>query len=146
MYLRESIIIKAAPETVYNVVSNYLEWPNYLSVNKYVRRLYTDGDCEVYLVKHMVGKKTEASQCRRRNLPPSMIEFELDNKFFEHLEGSWIINKISEKRTELISIHYGTAKIKHGKKIVEKIISEFFFKKTTPVTLKELKEECEKCS
>lgn len=144
MFLEEKKIINADSKTVYEVISDYINWPNYLSVNRSVEHLYRDGEYEVYAVKHLVGKKLHASQCRRREYPPERIEFILDNKFFKFLKGAWVINPVSEEKTELISIHEGEARIGIGKKLIEKIIGRLFFDKTTPVTMEELKIQCER--
>jgi len=148
MKVVDYIRISAPVEAVFNVVNDYEKWPEFISVNKKVNLLREKNGKRYFEVFHEEKKgKVIRSECIRKQCAPNHICFVLMNNKFRHLSGEWIVAPI-DNGSLLISIHEYEVKVPLGIKFIADLIGYFvvknmFFDKTTPVTLREIKERVE---
>ncbi|AEG60448.1 type II toxin-antitoxin system RatA family toxin [Desulforamulus ruminis] len=147
MRVIEEIIIQASLEDVFQVVSDYQRWPEFLSVNKKVTLLKREAGQDFYEVFHQRNGTLEKSICVREEISKRHIRFQLTNPHFTYLKGEWILEP-SGTGVKLISVHDFELKVPLAfsfiKGLLERLlVKRLFFDKTTPVTLQELKKRAE---
>lgn len=142
------IYINAAAKDVFTIIYEYEKWPEFLTVNKKVVLIKTEGNIKQYEVYHQQSKKKlSKSYCKREILNNNHLKFELENKNFKFLRGEWIVVPL-EKNVMLISIHEFELKLPVVLSFLKEFLEFFivkkgFFDKTTPLTLLEIKDRAE---
>ncbi len=148
--VKDDIIIEASGDIVFDLVNDYENWPNILTVNKKVTFLKEENGKKHYEVSHLRNKnKLIRSVCIREMVNNRHIKFELGNPKFKILIGEWIIEEAGNKKVKLVSIHYFELNIPFLPVFLKDLIGyilvkKMFFDRTTPKTLKELKVIAEK--
>lgn len=147
MRVIENTTINASADTVFNIISDYERWPEFLTVNKKVIFLEEANGKRYYEVCHLRKGELIRSICIREIVSKEHIRFELSNPNFNYLKGEWIIES-GRQGVNLISVHDFELRIPYVPGVLRNLIGYFlvkrlFFDRTTPITLREIKARAE---